>query len=90
MMPAVSFLVGRAEALPVPTHSMDILSAAGSLNFAEWSFSRLNLKFRPFVMPCSRASARGCRRCLRPRERGGQNDLRRHRRRLAIHQSGAV
>ncbi len=30
-----SFLIGSAEALPVLSHSMDIIAAAGSLNFAD-------------------------------------------------------
>jgi len=37
LVPTATFLVGKAEALPVPTHSADILTAAGSLNFADLS-----------------------------------------------------
>ena len=33
--PGASFRVGRAESLPVPARSMDIITAAGSLNYAD-------------------------------------------------------
>jgi len=33
--PGASFKVGRAESLPVPSGSMDIITAAGSLNYAD-------------------------------------------------------
>jgi SAM-dependent methyltransferase len=32
--PGASFLVGRAESLPIPSGSVDIMTAAGSLNYA--------------------------------------------------------
>jgi SAM-dependent methyltransferase len=35
LTPTAKFLVGRAEALPVPAHSMDLMTAAGSLNYAD-------------------------------------------------------
>ncbi len=33
--PGAAFLVGRAEALPVRDHSVDLMTAAGSLNYAD-------------------------------------------------------
>ncbi|HUQ92971.1 MAG TPA: methyltransferase domain-containing protein [Bryobacteraceae bacterium] len=35
--PHAAFAVGSAEALPIDTHSMDIITAAGSLNYADLS-----------------------------------------------------
>ena len=37
LTPTATFLVGKAEALPVPSHSMNIITAAGSLNYADLS-----------------------------------------------------
>ena len=34
-VPQARFLVGRAEAMPVPSQSMELITAAGSLNFAD-------------------------------------------------------
>lgn len=34
-VPGAQFLVGRAEAMPVPSQSVDLITAAGSLNFAD-------------------------------------------------------
>ncbi len=55
-----------------------------------WNSRQSNLKSRRSVMPCCRPSARGCRRWLKSRGPGEQNDLRRHRRGFAFHQGGVV